>query len=86
MNWNAIPMLSICLFAVIFPDRSARLLERFAKFAYLGFHLRLLRLQGIEPDVRKLERLYTVRKTYIQIFAALFGGLQLYPLFYPVFH
>jgi hypothetical protein len=52
----------------------------------LGFHLRLLRLRGVEPDVEKYEKLYAVRKIYVQVFATLLGGLQLYSLLYPVLH
>ena len=86
MNWAALPMTVICLFGVVFPARSARLVERFMKFTYLRFLLRLLRLQGIEPDVEKLERMFTIRKIYVQAFGVIFGSMALYSLFFPVFH
>jgi len=79
-------MTVICLFAVVFPAPGARLVERFMKATYLRFLLRLLRFQGIEPDVEKLERMFMVRKIYVQAFGIIFGSMALYSLFYPVFY
>ena len=83
MKWEALVTLGICLLAVLFPDRCGRLVEGLAKATYLPLHIKLLKLQRIEPDKEKYERLYTVRKIYIQVFAVLIGIWMLYLLFSP---
>jgi len=55
------------------------------RFAYLPFALKLLRLQGIEPDVEKYERMFTVRGIYIQVLATIIGGFMLVSLYLNIF-
>ena len=77
MNWSVLIVFAFCLFAVLFPGRSARFIEMLARYTYLPLLKRILKLQGVNPNEEEVKGLFAVRHIYIQMIATLIGGLAL---------